>query len=252
MSEAATTDLAVPAAPAAETAPAAPAPAPAAAAADETLITPEPVEGEAAAADSQGAADGASADGALSEGEQPEGKKDGEAEPPAAEAPQGAPEAYADFTMPEGFQLPADIGGDLTTLAKELNLPQAEAQKLIDLGVRHAQALQGAMAETLSDAKAQWADAVRADAEIGGEQFPVHMATAKKALTAFGTPALTQVLNQTGLSLHPEVLRLLVRVGEAISEDADLITGDGAGGRARGRSEEERATRMYPKMKPTG
>jgi len=200
----------------------------------------EAVEGEAAAAVVQGDGNEQAADGGASEGDSAQGGEDGKGEAT------GAPETYAEFTMPEGFQIDAEYGGELTTIAKELNLPQDKAQKLIDLGVKHAQALMTRMEAQQTTAKTQWAEEARHDKEIGGESFPVHMATAKKALVTFGTPELTGLLNATGLSMHPEFLRLLVRVGGAISEDT-LV--DGETGQGMGRSESDRAKRLYPNLK---
>lgn len=146
--------------------------------------------------------------------------------------------------MPEGFSLPPEMGTELTTIAKELGLPQDKAQKLIDLGVKHAQGVQKAMEDGLTAAKATWAEAARTDPEIGGDNFGPNMALAKKAMTTFGTPALTELLNKTGLSVNPEFLRLLFRVGDAISEDT-LVEGDGGSGPA---VEKDRARRLYPNM----
>jgi len=41
----------------------------------------------------------------------------------ADDAPQGAPEAYEDFSVPEGVELDAELLGEFKNVAKELNLP---------------------------------------------------------------------------------------------------------------------------------
>ena len=244
-------DLIVPeaAAPASADATVETAPAAAPAAEGAELTTPEPKvgEGEAAAAAGQGADTGTAPDGATSKVEGTEGK-DGEVK--AEDAPQGAPESYAEFTVPEGFTLNTDLGTELTALAKELNLPQATAQKLVDIGVKQAQGFVASMKSGVEAAKAQWAEAVRSDAEIGGANLGPNMAVAKKALVAFGTPELTGLLNQTGLSQNPEFLRLLFRVGSAISEDT-LVDGDGGGAGGGKPAVRDHASRMYPKMNKT-
>lgn len=205
------------------------------------LATPEPKvgEGETAAAVGQGANTGEAPDGGTSKVE----GADGAAK--TGEAAEGAPEAYADFTMPDGFQLDADMSTELTTIAKELNLSQDKAQKLIDLGVKQAQGFQAALKTSVETAKAQWADAVRSDAEIGGAKLTAAMATAKKAVVAFGTPQLVGLLNETGLGQHPEFLRLLTRVGDAISEDTLVNPEGGGGGKP---AIKDHARRLYPGM----
>lgn len=243
-------DLAVPeaAAPAqaavAAEAPAVGAAAPAADAPVAELATPEPEagEGEAAAAAEQGAGKGEAVDtDGKSKDEGTEGAKEGGADT------NGAPETYADFTMPEGVVMDPALGTDLTALAKELNLPQDKAQKLVDIGVKQAQAFATAMETSVNAAKTQWLGEVRADPEIGGAKLTENMVIAKRAVVAFGTPALVGLLNQTGLSQHPEMLRLLTRVGAAISEDT-LVDGGGspAGGKPAVR---DHAKRLYPGMK---
>lgn len=211
------------------------------------LATPEPkvIEGEAAAAAGQGGDTGTAPDGAKSKVEGTEGTDE---TTKAEDAPEGAPESYAAFTMPEGITLDPEMGTELTAIAKELNLPQAKAQKLIDLGVKQAQGFAEALKTSVEAAKVQWADAVRNDKEIGGANLQVNMATAKKALVAFGTPELTGLLNQTGLGQNPEFLRLLVRVGAAISEDT-LVNGDGGGAGGGKPAVRDHAKRMYPAMK---
>lgn len=219
--------------------------APAAVAAELTTPEPKVIEGEAAAAAGQGGDTGTAPDGAASKVEGAEGAdKTAKAE----DAPQGAPESYADFTLPEGVTLDPEMGTELTALAKELNLPQATAQKLVDLGVKQAQGFATALKTSVDAAKAQWADAVRSDAEIGGANLGPNMAVAKKALVAFGTPELTGLLNQTGLSQNPEFLRLLFRVGSAISEDT-LVGSDGGGVGGGKPVIRDHAKNMYPTMK---
>lgn len=142
--------------------------------------------------------------------------------------------------------MPADLGSDLTALAKELNLPQAQAQKFVDLSVKHAQALQGHMAKTFETTKAGWAEEVRNHPTMGGANMAANMATAKKAIVAFGTPALTGFLNKTGLGQHPAMLELLVNVGAAISEDTIENGGEAQPG---GGGHRDHAKRLYPGMK---
>lgn len=201
-------------------------------------------QSEAGQATSEEAGQGAGKDEAAQGGDTDgEAAKGGEGE----DAP-GAPEAYADFTMPEGFALEGEMLETLTATAKELNLPQEAAQKLVDLGVKQAQSLMGRMSQTpvpfVQQWSAEWVGQVQADAEIGGDNLKPSLATASQALEAFGSPGLTQLLNTTGLGNHPEVIRLMVNVGKAISEDR-LVTRNGSesGGN------KTPAKTLYPDMK---
>src|SRR5262245_3138783 len=63
----------------------------------------------------------------------PPEKKEGEGETP----PEGAPEKYEAFKLPEGYEFDKDSLTSAQALFKELNLPQASAQKLVDMYVKN-------------------------------------------------------------------------------------------------------------------
>lgn len=151
------------------------------------------------------------ADGKTAEGEK---AKDGE-----GEKTEGAPAEYAEFTAPDGVTLDGEVLGSLKSVAKELNLSQAQAQKIADLGVQLQQRSAQAQTEAVARARTEWASQSKADKEFGGEKLSEHLAVASKALDQFGTPELRTMLRTTGLGNHPEVIRFMVRAGKAISED---------------------------------
>lgn len=153
----------------------------------------------------------------------------------------GAPEQYEDFAAPEGVALDTELVGDLKTLAKELNLSQADAQRVADLGPKLMQKLQGQQTEALAQARQAWADAAKADKEIGGDGFAENLAVAKKALEAFGTPELRSLLNESGIGNNPEVIRFMVRAGKAISPDTFVPGGQRTGST-------DPAKTMFPNM----
>jgi hypothetical protein len=146
-----------------------------------------------------------------------------------AEQPAGAPEKYEAFTMPEGYALDENLLNEFAPVLKELNLPQAAAQKVMDFApklIEHTQ--QSTIAQVLEQTGLKdfptWADAVKTDKELGGEKYAENLAVAKKAIDTFGSPELRAVLNKTGLGSHPEVVRAFYKVGKQISEDS-FVTG---------------------------
>lgn len=151
--------------------------------------------------------------------------KPAETDPPKADdKPTGAPETYEAFKLPEGFTLDAELLGEFTPVLKELNLPQEAAQKVIDFAPKViARTVEQTTAAVLDQLglkdHASWAQAVKADAEIGGDKLAENLAAAQKAMKAFATPELHAVLKKTGLGNHPELIRAFVKVGKAISED---------------------------------
>lgn len=136
----------------------------------------------------------------------------------ADKAKEGAPEKY-EFKLPEGAQVDEALLGKFTPLAKELNLSQEGAQRLVDLYTE----AQGQAMKTVTDHWAnlnqEWVGKVNSDAEYGGADLDKNVAIAKKAIDAFGTPELKDALNLTGVGNHPEIVRFFYRVGKAISDD---------------------------------
>lgn len=139
--------------------------------------------------------------------------------------PTGAPEAYEDFTLPEGMEMDVEILGEFKNLAKELNIPQAKAQQLIDfqsqLASKQAEAYQAAVTKQAQD----WAAEIKSDPEIGGENYDKSVASAIKVIQSFGDPALTELLNTSGLGNHPALFKFCHRISAAISEDKFVMPG---------------------------
>lgn len=139
--------------------------------------------------------------------------------------PAGAPEAYEDFTLPEGMEMDVEVLGAFKNLAKELNIPQAKAQQLIDfqtqLATKQAEEYQAAVAKQSQE----WAASIKNDPEIGGENYEKSVASAVKVIEAFGDPSLKELLNTSGLGNHPSLFKFCHRISAAISEDKFVLPG---------------------------
>jgi hypothetical protein len=159
-------------------------------------------------------------------------KTDGDA-PPKQD---GAPDAY-DFKAPEGIDVDGGVFEKFSEVAKGLNLSQDKAQSVIDTMTPIIAARQKARLEA---AVVQWEADARADAEYGGAKLDENLALANKALNAFATPALHALLKESGLSNHPEIVRLFYRAGKAIGEDGFVA------GRAAPEQGGSMEARLYP------
>ena len=144
----------------------------------------------------------------------------------------GAPEEYV-FTPPDGIEIDEEQIEAFGEYAHDLGLSQDQFQKLIDFEIERSQKAQSQMADAYTERVSSWAEATKADKELGGEALSEHLGLAKRAMDAFASPELAKLIdtpsaeNPDGLGLgnHPEVIRLFYRVGKAISE-SDLVTGD--------------------------
>lgn len=152
-----------------------------------------------------------------------EAKPDGNSESEQAK-PEGAPEKY-EFTAPEGREFDKTVLEKFSEVAKELNLSQENAQKVID---RLAPAMIEKQERARQEALNQWVEGAKADKEFGGDKLNENLVVAKQALEKFGTPELKTLLNESGLGNHPELIRLMYRAGKAISEDTFVASGSGA------------------------
>jgi hypothetical protein len=150
------------------------------------------------------------------------------AKPDAKESAPAAPEKY-EFTPPDGYEFDPRTIGAFSEVAKELGMPQESAQKILD---KMAPAMAEKEAARMEEIRNEWADAAKADKEFGGDKLTDSLASAKKALDAFGSPELKDLLNQSGLGNHPDVIRFMVRAGKAISEDGFVSGARGAGNTA--------------------
>lgn len=143
----------------------------------------------------------------------------------AKDQSQGAPEAYTDFTLPEGMELDADVLGEFTAFAKELNLPQDKAQKIVDfqtkLATKQAEEYQAAAAKQGEE----WAAQVKNDPELGGANYDKSVASAVKVIQSFGDEGLRELLNGSGLGNHPALFKFCHRISQAISEDKFVLPG---------------------------
>lgn len=172
----------------------------------------------------------------------------GEEPKPAAE-PEGAPEAY-DFTTPEGEQWSSDVMDAYGTIARELDLTQDKAQKLLDtMGPTLAKALDEAVQAQNQRYWDEWKEQARKDKVIGGKEFKANIETARTALTTFGDDELAELLHKTGLTNNPAILRWAYRVGRGMSEDGILNGEESSPPKIDRNDRRQVADRMFPSMR---
>ena len=164
------------------------------------------------------------------------------------------PETY-EYTPPEGMPEIDEVSqsrlDDFGEAARGMKLSQDQYQSLVEYDTkRAAAATEGAVVDYQNRVNG-WADATKADTELGGEDLQRNLSVAKLGMDTYGTPELAQLLaapspeNPDGLGLgnHPEIIRLFNRVGGTLKE-SDLIEGDTV---VQG---ETGLKKMYPSMFP--
>jgi len=135
---------------------------------------------------------------------------------PPADAKPGAPEKYGDFTLPEGTALDTEILTEFQASAKEMNLTQEQAQKLVDIQLKAVAKAYDATDTNFKQLKETWKTE---SMKLLGNEPEKQLAVAAKAMSTFGTPKLREVLEESGLGNHPELVSFFLKVGKAVSED---------------------------------
>lgn len=161
-----------------------------------------------------------------------------------------AAEAKAnDFEVkaPEGLILDEKQVADFKALLTDDKTPLAErGQKLIDM---HAAALkaQAEASNTLwRDTQAKWQGEVKADGEIGGQNYDAMRARIAKAIDEIGgkeAPKMREAFDFTGAGNNPEIIRLLDRMAKAVTEGGPVAGGAPA---AAGDATKKALAAMYP------
>lgn len=205
-----------------------------------TLFTPEDIEAKKTAiADAKAEEDRRAA---LTD-EQRAAEDQKKADEEAANA--GAPEAYEDFTMPEGATLDKELMEEFKPTLKEFDLSQEKAQKVADMGAKLVQKTLDGVFQKFQDTKAEWKNQCEADQEISADYKLGKESAAVRAWNTItkGDEAAKKFVEETGVGDHPEFIRVMLRVSKAMRED-DFEThgGGGAGG------EKTLEETMYPTM----
>ncbi|ENH4956988.1 peptidase [Enterobacter hormaechei] len=170
------------------------------------------------------------------EGDKPQEDKTADGDKPADKSDdeeqkqEGAPEKY-EFTAGEGVELDTEALKDFEPVARDLNLTNEQAQKLVDAYPKILAGVHQRQAEAWQKQTEGWAETVKADKEIGGDKLTANLSAAQRALDQFGSPELKEYLNATGLGNHPDLVKTFVKIGKAMSEDG-MVTGKESGQRS--------------------
>lgn len=140
-----------------------------------------------------------------------------------------APDQYADFKIPDGFEADTESLKTFKDLAKGLNLSQDKAQKLVDFQASFLEKYLSEQVKVWGKLRNDWLEEAKADPEIGGAKFKEVTETAKKALKALGTPKLVEMIETYGIGNHPEFIRFVTKVGNLIKDDTVVPPGKGGG-----------------------
>lgn len=143
----------------------------------------------------------------------------------------GAPEKY-ELSVPEGMELDEQALEKFEPLFREANMTNEQASKFAAAYGEHVNGMvERAQTETVQSLQDQWIQQNKTwqgellkDKEFGGANAKENFNIAKSVIDRFGgtkeeIAEIRKAMNQTGAGNHPEVMRLLFRVGKAMQDD---------------------------------
>lgn len=173
---------------------------------------------------------GTTALGNAGETEAGEAKADDAGE---SEAKAEVPETY-ELATPEGFAgLDPKAVEAATPVFKELGLTNEQANKLMPVAGEFAKSIiaerDQQFLQVIGEQRKSWLEEAKADKEIGGANWDGTIQASARALDHLGFPKgspLRSALDDSGFGNHPEMVRLMARVGKAIGEDSNFVRSD--------------------------
>lgn len=149
------------------------------------------------------------------ETDSPEGKED------AGETPKAEPPEKYEIKVPEGMELDETTLDLFTPIFKELGITNEGAQKLVDAYVPLVQSMvdkqkQEAQAEYKNIVDGWKSDTMK---ELGATAKE-DLAACGRALNKFGSKELRELMQETGVGNHKELVKFMVKIGKTISEDS--------------------------------
>lgn len=130
--------------------------------------------------------------------------------------------AKFDLKLPENSPLTTAHLEAVTSLAKEKGLTPEVAQLVLE---RESNALSSFLSEQQNQHEKQiqqWVKDAEGDKEIGGASFKESAHLAAQVAKKFGSEQLIKELNDSGYGNHPELIRLLARIGKQM-DNAKLV-----------------------------
>lgn len=185
-------------------------------------------------------------------GEEPGAEKVEEKKDKRSESPR-APEEYADFTVSEGMKLEGPDLTEFKSFAKEQDLTQEQAQKVLDFAGPKIKAMIEQPLRAWNEMQVKWQEEVKADPEIGGTKFGQSIKEAGNVFvpgeanpfvkSEAEAKALRDALNTTGAGNNPAIVKLFVKMGRVLAEPGHLT-----GKPAVQNKQEAILSSMYPMM----
>lgn len=140
---------------------------------------------------------------------------------------------------------------EFSSIAKELGLPQASAQKLVDFYTKVSSEAADAGVRLWQTTQQTWRDEVKSDPVIGGQKLNQVMGTINKAINTIGDAKLIdgfrEAMNITGAGNNPAFIRAFYAMAQKLTEGGPV-----SGSPTASATKSFGAAAMYPNLKSSG
>ncbi len=163
----------------------------------------------------------------------PEGQATGEATSNASAA--AGDSSYEPFTIPDDWSVTDEDMGAFSAIAKDMDLDQENAQKLVDLFIstRQGQIAADAADNPPEDGPEQWQAQLREHKELGGDHLPQTQANIDAIMRTMSDETV-KYFQESGMHFRPEIIGWLNTLGGMMQEDGVNLGGEGGGGGGEG------------------
>lgn len=154
----------------------------------------------------------------------------------AADSTSAAPD-YSTLTLPEGFTPDDALMGQFKEEAAKANLDPKVAQNMLGLAANLMQKQSENQLAAFQDQQRTWQAEVLATPEFTGDANRSRStALLGRVLDEYGTPEVRQQFDATGLGNHPAVVKMMLKMAEALTEGEPTRTPSGPAAKLGGKS----------------
>lgn len=133
-----------------------------------------------------------------------------------------APESYESFYIPDGVDVAEEELEAFQAQAKELDLTQTQAQKLLESQLKVRETQQASYEQSKYQQQQEWVDELKNDAVFGGKNLGETVERANRTLRTFGDEEITGLLKSTGYGNNPAIIRMFAKIDKRLGEDKSV------------------------------
>ena len=172
-----------------------------------------------------------------------------------------APEVYADYKVPEGFEITGELKTEVDGLFKGIGLSQENAQSLVDFYVKQTQEAFQAPFKAYKEMTDGWRNEAMNHPDLKGKLGPGQEVNVRIGKFLSGLPDqklasdFRSLMDLTGAGNHPAFIRVLNYAAEKLGEGSHVAgNGPSEGGQSApgAKTQPSAAQAMFPHLPSSG